>query len=108
MRMKVPPKIPSDSSISQVATPKGILTSITMGEVKGIMEVQKTKGDSGLFMAAKPMYNPMTRTTDKGPKNCWVSSWLSTAAPIAANMAAYNRYPPMKYRMKEIKKEHTN
>ncbi len=40
---------------SQTGTPNGILTSITMGDVNGIRELQNTKGDSGLFIAAKPM-----------------------------------------------------
>ena len=83
-------------TISQAGTPNGIRTSMTIGEVKGISELQNTRGDSGLFMAVKPMYNPTTRMIESGVRNCWESVSLSTAAQIAANNEAYRRYPPMK------------
>ena len=50
--------------ISQPGTPKGIRTNMTIGEVNGIRELQNTKGDSGLFIAAKPMYKPTTKMMD--------------------------------------------
>ena len=40
-----------ESTSSQVATPKGMRASITMGEVKGIMEPQNTSELSGALKA---------------------------------------------------------
>lgn len=77
-----------EEMISQADTPNGILTNITIGDVNGISELQNTRGDSGLFMAVKPMYNPTTKMMESGVRNCWESVSLSTAAPIAANSEA--------------------
>lgn len=76
---------------SHPGTPKGTRTSITIGEVKGTKELQNTNGDSGLFIAVKPIYSPITSNIDSGVRNCCESVSLSTAAPIAANSEAYNR-----------------
>ncbi len=93
------PKI--NKSIEQTSchagTPKGIRTIITTGEVSGIIDSQKAIGPSGLFTTAE-----LANTNEKisgmvtGNINCCVSDSLSTAEPMAANKALYNKYPPKK------------
>ena len=68
--MKKATKRAMEVMISQPGTPKGIRTNMTIGEVNGIRELQNTKGDSGLFIAAKLMYKPTTKMMDKGVRNC--------------------------------------
>ena len=49
--MKVPESKATERASSQKGTPKGILASITIGDVKGIMEPQNTIGLSGALKA---------------------------------------------------------
>ena len=89
--MKAAMRVTMEVMISHAGTPNGMRTSITIGEVKGIIELQNTRGDSGLFIAANPIYTAAIRIIDSGVMNYWESVSLSTAAPMAANREAYNR-----------------
>ena len=63
---------------------------MTIGEVNGTIEHQNASGrpDSPCCKFRHIMQKIIKIVT--GAINCWVSSWLSTAEPIAANMDAYN------------------
>ena len=82
---------PSDSTNSQTGTPNGIRAIITIGEVKGMIDVQKASGPSGDFKTVATTKIPRINGIVTGHMNWLVSSWSSTAAPIAANKEAYNR-----------------
>ncbi|OQA11175.1 MAG: hypothetical protein BWY67_01025 [Bacteroidetes bacterium ADurb.Bin397] len=80
-----------DKTISHGATPKGILTIITTGEVKGIIENQKPILLSGFCRILCATINESIKGMVIGNMNCCVSDSPSTAAPIAANKAPYNK-----------------
>ena len=85
-----------DKTISHTGTPNGILAIITTGEVRGIIENQNAIGPSGLSNAVTKTIMAAISGREIGSINCWVSDSLSTAEPIAAKRAAYNKYPKMK------------
>ena len=67
---------------------KGTLAIITMGEVRGIIENQKAILPSGLSKALIKTMMAAISGKLTGNINCCVSDSLSTAEPMAANMAA--------------------
>ena len=68
--------------------PTLILAIMAIGDVKGMMEAQKTRGPSGLLMIYGIRTMARMSGTVMGNMNCWVSASLSTAEPMAANIAA--------------------
>ncbi len=66
------------------------------GEVNGIIESHHEREPSGLLITYCIITIASISGTVTGNMNCCVSASLSTADPIAANIAPYSRYPPMK------------
>ena len=67
-----------------IGTPNGILAIIATGDVNGIIDSQKAKGPSGLFIMLKLPYKLSISGKIANNVNCWVSVSLSTAEPTAA------------------------
>ena len=86
----------TDTAICQIGTPNGILSIMPTGEVNGIIEIQKANELSGADAMSDEHTIGITKSNDIGVTNCCVSVSLSTAAPTAANIAEYKKYPPMK------------
>ena len=89
-------KIDIDIINSQFSTPKGNLTIIITGEVRGNILIQKAKEPSGFSMIGCIRINEIIKGIVIGRINCWVSDSLSTADPIEANNELYSKYPPKK------------
>ena len=89
--MKVPIRSTMLRMSSQVATPKGMRASITMGEVNGIMENQNTSELSGALKAYRATKKPSISGMVMGSCSWELSPSFSTALPMAANSDAYSR-----------------
>ena len=85
-----------ETAICQDGTPKGIRATITIGEVRGIIEHQKERELSGFCIVPMATISARIIGIVTGSINCWVSVSLSTADPIAAKIDAYRRYPVIK------------
>ena len=70
--------------------PKGSLTIITIGELKGIKEAQNASGPSGLPTLYIPAKNANIMISVTGKVNCDTSSSLSTAEANIAKIDAYS------------------
>ena len=78
-----------ESNNSQLATPKGSLTIIMTGEVKGIILIQNARTPSGLSIIGCISIKDNIRGIVIGSINCCVSASASTADPTAANKELY-------------------
>src|SRR5690606_40813791 len=72
-----------DNNICQPGTPNGTRTIMTMGEVRGIIDVQKTRGLSGSRRAICATMNPKIRGNVMGNKNYGVPDSGSKSRPTA-------------------------
>lgn len=96
VKMNPAARVAIDTANCQTGTPNGIRTIITIGEVKGMTESQKESGLEGLLITKEvDRIKAKMSGSVTGSINCWVSVSLSTAEPIAANKALYNKYPPI-------------
>ena len=86
----------SDTATCQYGTPNGILIIIDIGDVNGIIESHNPKLLSGLFTIAVEHTIATINGKDTTVLNWLLSVSLSTIPPMAANMAAYNKYPNTK------------
>jgi len=81
-----------ESINSQVSTPpKGNLDIMTIGELKGNIDIQNARIPSGLFIIASIILNDRINGIVKGRIICCVSDSLSTAAPTQAKKELYNK-----------------
>ena len=80
-----------DNNNSHIGTPNGKRTIMTIGDVNGKMEKNCAMLLSGSLIMFCAMIKLKMSGIVTGKINCWVSASLSTAEPIAANKAAYNK-----------------
>ena len=89
--MKVMKSNATDTAICQIGTPNGILSIIPTGDVNGIIDIQSANELSGAAAMTEEHIIGITKSNEIGVANCCVSVSLSTAAPMAANIAEYKK-----------------
>ena len=92
----------SERTTCQNGTPKGMRAIITIGDVNGIIEPQNDKLLLGYWNVCVINISPSIKGIVIGMISCCVSVSFSTADPMAANIDAYNKYPPKKNKINVI------